>query len=63
LSEGEGPPVKTFSIGYEGEYKTYKNELHHARLVAARVGADHHERLMTLDEFSESAANDGAASG
>ena len=29
-------PVKTFSIGYEGEYETYKNELHYARQMAER---------------------------
>ena len=27
FSEGEEEPVKTFSIGYEGEYESYQNEL------------------------------------
>ena len=31
FSEGEGSPVKTFIIGYEGEYESYQNELHYAR--------------------------------
>lgn len=53
FSEGEGHPVKTFSIGYEGEYKTYQNELHYARQMAEIVGADHHERLLTQDDLIE----------
>src|SRR6266403_2412739 len=51
FSEGEGSPVKTFSIGYEGEYATYQNELHHARAVADLVGAEHHERLLTQQDL------------
>jgi asparagine synthase (glutamine-hydrolysing) len=51
FSEGEGTPVKTFSIGYEGEYKSYRNELHYARMVARLVGADHYERLLTQDDL------------
>ncbi|MHB1345377.1 MAG: asparagine synthase (glutamine-hydrolyzing), partial [Thermoleophilia bacterium] len=47
FSEGEGGPVKTFSIGYEGEYQSYKNELHYARMMAEQVGAHHHELLLT----------------
>ena len=51
FSEGERDTVKTFSIGYEGEYETYKNELHYARQMAERVGAEHHERLLTVDDL------------
>lgn len=51
FSEGEDQPVKTFSIGYEGEYDTYKNEFHYARLMAERIGADHHERALTQDDL------------
>jgi asparagine synthase (glutamine-hydrolysing) len=51
FSEGERDTVKTFSIGYEGEYDTYKNELHYARRMAAEVGAEHHERLLTVDDL------------
>lgn len=47
FSEGEGCPVKTFSIGYEGDYKSYANELHHARRMADFAGSDHHELLLT----------------
>jgi len=48
FSEGESQPVKTFSIGYSNEYRSYQNEFTYARRVAELVGADHHERL--LDE-------------
>lgn len=46
FSEGESQPVRTFSIGYEGEYKSYRNELHYARKMASVVGAEHHELLL-----------------
>jgi asparagine synthase (glutamine-hydrolysing) len=51
FSEGEAQPVKTFSIGYEGEHRSYQNELHWARRMAAKVGADHHELLLTQDDL------------
>jgi len=51
FSEGEGNPVKTFSIGYEGEYQSYQNELQYARQVAKLVGAEHHERLLNIDDL------------
>ena len=51
FSDGEGSPVKTFSIGYDGEYKSYQNELHYARQVAQFVGAEHHERKLTQHDL------------
>ena len=51
FSEGESQPVKTFSIGYEGQYHSYQNELHYAQQMASFVGADYHERLLTMDEL------------
>ena len=50
FSEGESSPVKTFSIGYAGAYRTYQNELTYAREMALRVGADHHEYLITAGD-------------
>ena len=50
FSEGERSPVQTFSIGYAGAYRTYQNELTYAREMAARVGADHHEYLITAGD-------------
>jgi asparagine synthase (glutamine-hydrolysing) len=51
FSEGEGGPVKTFTIGYQGEYQSYQNELQYARRMATEVGAEYHERLLTIDDL------------
>ena len=51
FSQGEAQPVRTFTIGYDGEYPSYRNELSHARFMAEQVGADHHERLLSLDDL------------
>jgi asparagine synthase (glutamine-hydrolysing) len=53
FSEGENRPIKTFSIGYQGEYQSYKNEMEFARMMARQVGAEHHERLLTEDDLIE----------
>jgi asparagine synthase (glutamine-hydrolysing) len=50
FSEGEPTPVKTFSVGYRGDYASYRNEFEYARLMAERIGAEHHERVL---EFSD----------
>jgi asparagine synthase (glutamine-hydrolysing) len=50
FSEDEAE-VKTFAIGYEGEYASYTNEFDYARLMAERIGADHHERRLTQDDL------------
>jgi asparagine synthase (glutamine-hydrolysing) len=46
MSEESSAPVKTFSIGFEEQDFS---ELHHARRVAERVGADHHEFVVRPD--------------
>jgi asparagine synthase (glutamine-hydrolysing) len=51
FSEGEQKPIKTFTIGYEGEYPSYPNELRYARQMATRVGAEHHERILTQNDL------------
>ena len=51
FSEGESKPIETFSIGYHGEYDSYKNEFHYARHMAEAVGANHHELELTLDDL------------
>jgi asparagine synthase (glutamine-hydrolysing) len=41
-------PVKTFSVGYaERQY----SELEYAREVASRIGTDHHEVVVGMDDF------------
>ncbi len=51
FSEGAGTPVKTFSIAYKGDYKSYPSELKYARQMAKLVGADHHEKILTIDDL------------
>lgn len=51
FSNGESRPVKTFSIGYEGECQGYQNELQYARQMAEFIGADHHELLLTVEDL------------
>lgn len=41
-------PVKTYSIGYEGEH-SYYNELPYAKTVAQAFGTDHHEIIVRPD--------------
>lgn len=50
FSEGESARVKSFCIGYAGS-KSYTNETHFARAMAERVGAEHHERILTIDDL------------
>jgi len=51
FSQGEEKPIKTFTIGYQGEYQSYKNETHYARQIATRVGAEHYEKLLTQKDL------------
>jgi asparagine synthase (glutamine-hydrolysing) len=50
FSEGETGRVKTFCIGYTGS-RTYANETGYARMMAERVGAEHHELLLNIDDL------------
>lgn len=47
FSEGETTNVKTFSVGYDMEYGSYKSELHFARMMATEVGAEHREIILS----------------
>jgi len=51
FSKNETQPVHTFSIGYEGEHQSYKNELHYAKLMAQQVGAIYHEHLLNQNDL------------
>jgi asparagine synthase (glutamine-hydrolysing) len=53
FSEGESKNVKTFCIGYDKEYGTSINETGFAKLMAAEIGADYHERLLNVDDLIE----------
>ncbi|HVW00923.1 MAG TPA: asparagine synthase C-terminal domain-containing protein, partial [Planctomycetaceae bacterium] len=51
FSEDNIGEVKTFTIGYQGESSSYQNETHFAREMAEIVGAEHHERLLNMDDL------------
>ncbi|MDH3257328.1 MAG: asparagine synthase (glutamine-hydrolyzing), partial [Nitrospinota bacterium] len=51
FSEGESQPIRTFSIGYQGDYESYQNETHFARRMAQEVGAEYHDRMLTQDDL------------
>jgi asparagine synthase (glutamine-hydrolysing) len=48
LKKRGAPPLKTFSIGFKGS-----EDLRFARYVAEHIGSDHHEIVLTPDEFFE----------
>jgi asparagine synthase (glutamine-hydrolysing) len=48
MTELVGPGVKTFSVAFA---EREANELHYARLVAERFKTEHHEVVVTGDEF------------
>mgnify|MGYP002630762911 CR=1 FL=1 len=51
FSKGEETPVKTFSIGYEGDQGSVADELPYARMIAEQFGADYHEYLISQDDL------------
>jgi len=50
FSEGESEPVRTFTVGYEGNFASAPSEIGYARQMAARVGASHHEILLNVHD-------------
>jgi asparagine synthase (glutamine-hydrolysing) len=51
FAESESRPVHTFSIGYAGEHRSVADELPYARMMAERIGADHHEIRLTQQDL------------
>ena len=50
MSQGLSQPVKTYSIGYDGE-GVQVSELEYARLVAQHYHTDHHEVIVHAQDF------------
>ncbi len=50
MSQFLGEPVKTFSVGFEGDGVAY-SELPYARMVAKQYATDHHEVMIGPDDF------------
>jgi asparagine synthase (glutamine-hydrolysing) len=53
FSEGESGPVRSFSIGYRGSHDSVADELPYARLMAERIGAEHHELRLAESDLLE----------
>ena len=51
FSEGEVNPVKTFSIGYQGEHASSPSELRYAKLMASYSGTEHYERQLSIQDL------------
>jgi len=51
FSKDDATPVKTFSIGYEGDQGSVADELPYARMIADQVGADYHEYLISQEDL------------
>ena len=51
FSEGEESAIKTFSIGYKGEYESYRNELHYARQMSTEIESEHFERILDIEDL------------
>lgn len=50
IAEVRSEPVKTFSLGNADKNLSAVDEMPYARLMAKHLGADHHERLITVDD-------------
>jgi asparagine synthase (glutamine-hydrolysing) len=51
FSESASERVNTFSVGYDRDYRGCKSELPQASQFAAGIGAVHHERILTQQDF------------
>jgi len=51
FAEDEACKVRTFSVGYRGEFQSYQNEFHYARRMAQQIGAEHYEVLLGEDNL------------
>ncbi len=52
-AEGETQPIKTATIGSRGEFRHFANETPYARLMASKIGAEYHERLLSPEDVTE----------
>jgi asparagine synthase (glutamine-hydrolysing) len=51
FSECASEKVSTFSVGYDQNYRGCQSELPFAAQMAGRIGAAHHERVLTQQDF------------
>ena len=51
FSKDSKKKIKTFSIGYDKEYKSYKSELNYARIVAEHIKSLHFEKKLRKEDI------------
>jgi asparagine synthase (glutamine-hydrolysing) len=51
FSEGKQNEVKTFTIGYDKAYDSYKSEIPFAKMMAKSIGAIYFEKLLSVDDL------------
>lgn len=51
FSECASGRIKTFSVGYDQDYRGCRSELGDARNFAGRIGSEHFERVLTEQDF------------
>jgi len=51
FSEDSYEKVNSFTIGYEGENKSCRNEFKYAKLMASTANANYHEKVLNANEF------------
>ncbi len=51
FSENSLEKVRAFTIGYEGDNKTYENEFNYAKLMASTINAEYNEKILNIDDF------------
>jgi len=51
MTELSGGPIETFTVGFEGSFS--QNELRPARAMAQRIGSQHHEVIISADEYAD----------
>ncbi len=51
FSENSQNNIKTFTIGYQGEYKSNPSETKYAKQMAEIVNAEYHEHLLSIDDL------------
>lgn len=51
FAEGDSRPVHTFTIGYDSEYESSRNEFGYAQNVATMFGTVHHEKRLSQEHL------------
>ena len=53
FSKSTKKQIKTFSVGYDKNYQSYKSELEYAKLVSKKIGSKHFEIKLSKKHFTK----------